>query len=103
MGGLSKAELDAMVEEATVDAYDEGEQVSGFYTMLEEHLCLPFVTQVLGVEVTVADIDLTDGNYVVAICVRDGFRQAIPVLELPLPEPAPDGAEWIAAYRHWLG
>ena len=30
-----------------------------------------------------------------------GRRQAIDVLDLPLPEPLPKGAEWIAAYRHW--
>lgn len=28
--------------------------------------------------------------------------QAIPILDLPLPVPRPDGAEWIDAYRHWL-
>jgi hypothetical protein len=39
----------------------------------------------------------------VAICHRGRERQAIGILDLPLPEPAPDGAHWIAAYRHWLG
>jgi hypothetical protein len=28
---------------------------------------------------------------------------AISVLDLPLPEPPPKGARWIAAYRHWTG
>jgi len=23
------------------------------------------------------------------------------ILEVPLPMPPPDGAEWIEAYRHW--
>jgi hypothetical protein len=36
-----------------------------------------------------------------ADCARDGQHQAISVLDLPLPEPPPKGAEWIAAYRHW--
>jgi hypothetical protein len=40
---------------------------------------------------------------IVAECVRDGHHQAISVLDLPLPEPPPKGAEWIAAYRHWAG
>jgi hypothetical protein len=39
----------------------------------------------------------------VAICCRDQVRQAIPILDLPLPTPPPVGAEWIEAYRHWLG
>jgi hypothetical protein len=37
----------------------------------------------------------------VAICRRDKIRQKIEILDLPLPTPAPAGAEWIAAYRHW--
>jgi hypothetical protein len=32
----SDAELDALIEEATVDAYDETEQTVGFHTMLDE-------------------------------------------------------------------
>ena len=50
-----------MVEEAIVDAYGETEQVCGFYTMLEnDDLELPFDSVVLGAEVTVARLDLTD-------------------------------------------
>lgn len=89
--------LDAMIEEATVDAYNDEEQITGLFTMLEEHLALPFQTTVLGVTATVTKIDLTTGNEIVAICRRDNHK--IPVLELPLADPAPDGAEWIEAYR----
>ncbi|MEU4481720.1 hypothetical protein AB0F68_27200 [Micromonospora sp. NPDC023966] len=54
MGSLSRrAELDALVGEATVDAYDDDEQLSGLFTMIEDNLAVPFTTQVLGVEVTV--------------------------------------------------
>jgi hypothetical protein len=56
MAELSKADLDDLVEEAIVDAYGEDEQLAGFYTMIEENLVLPFMTMVLGVEVTVEDI-----------------------------------------------
>ncbi|PZH16354.1 hypothetical protein C1I97_06785 [Streptomyces sp. NTH33] len=43
--------------------------------MRAEHLAVPFKTVVLGVEVTIRKVDL-------------------------LPDPAPEGAEWIEAYRH---
>ena len=33
--GRSASRLDALIEEATVDAYDESEQRAGFFTMLE--------------------------------------------------------------------
>lgn len=98
---LSRAEIDALVAEATVDCYDEGEQVMGLYTMIAENLARPFSTTVLGVEVTVEDIDLTDDEHIVAQCSRGAIRQVIPVLDLPLPTPAPEGSEWIEAYRHW--
>jgi len=54
------------------------------------------------VTVTVQKIIQTESG-IVADCVRDGHRQAISVLDLPLPEPPPKGAQWIAAYRHWAG
>jgi hypothetical protein len=100
MAELSGAELDALVEQATVDAYDDYEQRSGFHVMLEEHLAVPFETDVLGVEVTVKKVDLRDSG-LVAICVRGKHRQAIGILDLPLPTPRPEGAEWIDAYRRW--
>jgi len=53
VGSLSRARLDALVEEATVDCYNEDEQLTGLYTMIDENLAVPFTTQVLGVEVTV--------------------------------------------------
>jgi hypothetical protein len=40
----SEARLDAMVEEATVDCYNEDEQVTGLFTMIEDNLALPFQT-----------------------------------------------------------
>ncbi|PVE04334.1 hypothetical protein Y717_12550 [Streptomyces scopuliridis RB72] len=97
----TEQELDALVEEATVDAYDTEEQLSGLFTMVQEHLAVPFTTTVLGVQVTVEDIDLTEGSHIVARCVRGPWQQAIGILDLPLPVPAPDGAQWIAAYRRW--
>lgn len=92
-----------MAEEATVDAYGDDEQAVGFYTVVADNLETPFVTSVLGADVTVEKIDLADDNSIVAICARDGIRQAIRLLDLPLPQPPPAGAEWIEAYRHWLG
>ena len=98
---VSKNELERMVEEAVVDAYGESEQVTGFYTMLEDNLALPFDTAVLGVNVTVEKFDLTDDNQIVVVCRRGRERQTLPILDLPLPEPPPKGWEWIEAYRYW--
>jgi len=100
---LSKARLDRLVEEAIVDCYNESEQVTGLYTMIEDNLALPFETTVLGVPVTVERVDLTQREEIVAVCRRSGVRQTVPIIDLRLPSPPPAGAEWIDAYRHWLG
>jgi hypothetical protein len=98
---LSKARLEALIEEAVVDAYGDEEQTGGFFTMIEEHLALPFSVSILGVEVVVEKVDMTRDGRIVAVCKRNGVRQRIEILDLPLPKPAPAGAEWIAAYSHW--
>lgn len=92
--------LDALIEQATVDAYGDEEQRLGLYTAIEDDLAMPFTTEVLGVEVTVTKVDLT-GSGVVAQCRAGRHRQAINILDLPLPTPPPEGAEWIDAYRRW--
>ena len=97
---LNEEELDALVEEATIDAYGDDEQLDGFAVMIEDNLEMPFETTVLGVPVLVKGVTQTASG-IVANCVRDGHHQAIDILDLPLPEPPPKGAEWIAAYRHW--
>jgi hypothetical protein len=97
----SRVHLDALVEEAIVDCYNEDEQITGLFTMLEDNLVVPFQVQVLGVAATVESVDLIASGQIVAICSRDQVRQSIPMLDLPLPTPLPEGAEWIAAYRHW--
>jgi calcium binding protein len=100
VGSLSRARLDALVEEATVDCYNEDEQLTGLFTMIDENLAVPFTTRVLGVEVTVRRVDLV-GSEVMAVCHRGRTRQLIGLLDLPLPDPPPEGVECIEAYRYW--
>ena len=101
--GMDRRKLDRLIEEAVVDAYNESEQRIGLYTMIDENLKLPFKTEVLGVEVTVERIDLNDAEEIVAICARGRKRQAVPIVDLPLPTPPPAGSVWIEAYRRWVG
>jgi hypothetical protein len=100
--GISAARLAEMIEEATVDAYGESEQATGWSTVFENYLELPFETEVLGVRVTVVAIERRDANQIVAVCKRGEHKLAVGVVDLPLPSPKPEGAEWIEAYRTWL-
>ncbi|MFE3455466.1 calcium-binding protein [Nonomuraea sp. NPDC059194] len=95
--------LDELIEQAIVDAYTDDEQLSGFHVMIDENLGVPFETTVLGLRVTVTAIDFHAESGIVAICRHDRHRQAIGILDLPLPDPRPAGAEWIDAYRRWAG
>ena len=101
-GTSRDAQIEKLIERATVDAYGESEQRVGFFTMLEDDLALPFDTEILGERATVEKIDLTPADEIVAICRRGRSRQQIPILDLPLPKPAPPGAQWIEAYRRWV-
>jgi hypothetical protein len=98
---LTKARLAEMIEQATVDAYGDSEQITGWFTMIEENLAVPFETKVLGIPVTIERVDLDRSETIVAICRRGRVRQSLPIINLPLPTPLPDGAEWIEAYRRW--
>lgn len=74
--------------------------MTGFAVMIGDNLAAPFETTVLSVTVTVEEVCQT-GSGIVATCVRGMHRQAIPILDLPLPDPPSRGSEWIAAYGRW--
>ncbi|MGZ5444033.1 MAG: hypothetical protein ACXW5U_18405 [Thermoanaerobaculia bacterium] len=98
---ISKIRLDEMVEEATADCYNDSEKVTGWFTMIEDNVAVPFEVVVLGVPVIVKRVDLTSADQIIAVCVRGRHRQSIPILDLPLPDSPPHGWEWIEAYRLW--
>ena len=96
-------ELDELIEEILVDAYNEDEQVSAFATVLGDEIPLPCEATVLGIPVQVLEIDY-DGEPpgVVARCCRDRHTQNLALTELTFP----DGsiAAWLqAAYLRYLG
>ncbi|MGH9386051.1 MAG: hypothetical protein ACRD2N_17370 [Vicinamibacterales bacterium] len=86
---IAPSRLDAMIEEAIVDAYTESEEAVGFHATIDQHLELPFEIVILGVAVIVKKVDVTAGGDIIAVCYRGRERQAIPILELPLPDPPP--------------
>ena len=101
MATPASRDLDALIEEATVDCYDEAEQVAGFFACLEDELKLPFTTRLFGVDVSVEQIEQTEHDDIVAVCRRDNDTAAIRLVDLPLPTPLPEGAQWIAAWKKW--
>ena len=68
-----------MVDEATVDAYGESEQIGGFCAAIDEHLTVPFETAVLGTTVTVRRVDLTDPDEIVALGSHVSCADTVPL------------------------
>ena len=64
----SPQQLDKMIEEATVDCYDEQEQASGFFTMIEDNLVFPFTARVFGIDVSVVGIEMDDDGSLKVVC-----------------------------------
>ena len=71
-----------------MDAYGESEQTVGFFTLLEERLKLPFRTEVLGMEVTVERLNMTDDEQIVAVCSRGKLQQPVPILGFNFARPS---------------
>jgi hypothetical protein len=79
-----------MIEEARVDCHNEGEQATGWFTMIENTLEVPFQTTVLGVQATVDRIHLDRSEQIVAICRRGPEGESLPILGIR-HSPAPWG------------
>lgn len=72
--------------------------MTGFYAM-SEHLAMQFTSEALGVEIPVDRVDLTydltNDDRLASVCSRGKSRQRIPILDLPSPNPPPEGSEWL--------
>lgn len=101
MTRISRARFEEMVEEATVDCYNDSEKVTGWFTMIDDNLAVPFKASVLGMPVIVERVDLNANDQIVMICARGPHTQSIPLLDLPRPAVLPHGWEWVEAYQQW--
>jgi hypothetical protein len=100
----SKDELNNMVDEITIDAYNDDEQLCAFRQVFEDDLALPAEAFVVGEPVTVLTIGY-DGNErqgLTATCRRDGSIYTVAAHNLIFPENSKAG-DYMAAYRTWLG
>lgn len=97
---LLEEKLKELIEEATIDCYDEYEQRSGFYTMLEDNLGFPFKATVVGEAVEVIGVEQEDER-IDAICKRKGKTYNVDILNIEYKPGEVKGYEWIEAYRKW--
>lgn len=92
--------IDQLIEETTVDCYDEYEQRMGFAGTLEDKLKFPFPAKVVGEKVMVTGLDQQSDDIEV-ICKRNNESYRISILNLEYDPKKVQGSEWIEAYRKW--
>ncbi len=95
---------DKMIEEITVDAYGDDEQLWAFRQAFEGEVDLPADGFVIGVPVSVMAVDY-DGNArrgLTARCRReDGSEHTVGMSDVEFLQSS-EGARHVAAYRKWL-
>ncbi|MGO9977569.1 MAG: calcium-binding protein [Solirubrobacteraceae bacterium] len=96
-------DLDALIDEITVDCYDEDEQLTAFEAAFDEDATFPCRATILGEEVQVLHVDQGNGRReLIATCQRAGCRYEIALLDIDV-HADPATTRLIAAYRRWLG
>src|SRR5262249_2856959 len=95
-----QARLRALIEEATVDCYNEAEEHMGLMNMVEGNVVCPFPAKVIGEEVEVVDLRSPPAGFgLEAVCRYKGKDYRLDVSSLEWPRKKPEGFEWIEAYQ----
>jgi hypothetical protein len=100
----SKEELNNVVDEITMDAYNDDEQLLAFRQALEDEVALPAEASLIGdpVEVLTIDYDGNERRGLTARCRRHGSVYTVAAQDLAFPDGS-NAAHLIAAYLLWLG
>nr|MDO8087071.1 calcium-binding protein [Candidatus Sigynarchaeum springense]MDO8118596.1 calcium-binding protein [Candidatus Sigynarchaeota archaeon] len=100
----SPRELDAIVEEATIDSYGFDEELGSWAVYLEDELVFPFPVRVIGKAVQAIGVEERDG--VVKLKVKSSDKQYwIDLLDVEIVKRAGETNRnelLILAYRRWF-
>ncbi|HUS08736.1 MAG TPA: tetratricopeptide repeat protein [Bryobacteraceae bacterium] len=102
---VNQRALQELIEQITIDADDEGEQLWAFHLAIEREIVLPTDAFVIGEPVSVRKFNY-DGNLLrglTAKCRRpDGRQHVVAAADVVFAE-GTAGARYIGAYRKWMG
>ncbi|HTZ09576.1 MAG TPA: hypothetical protein VMB72_10905 [Acidimicrobiales bacterium] len=94
-------DIDALIDEITVDCYGDDEELSAFAQVFEERASLPCPGTVVGERVEVLAVALVPGRReLVATCQRGPRRYRIALLDIEI-QADPATERLLAAYRRW--
>jgi hypothetical protein len=101
---VSTAELDALIDELTVDCYNDEEQLTGLLTGAEEALVIGEVATIAGAEIRIMAVDLPSDmrRGLTAVCEREGERFELSLVDICFGDTSELGRV-AGAYRRWLG
>jgi hypothetical protein len=91
--------IDSIAEQ---DCDTEEDVAMGLCYAIQEHVRFPIPGRVAGEEVSVLDVEESDGLEVMAICERNGRKYRVRLQDIVLSK-RPVGAQWIEAYRQFRG
>ena len=97
--------LQALIDEATIDCYDEEEQFWGMLAVLDSELNFPLAGTLIGEQLALIG---TDGNAssshrgIVARVLYKDQVYSVSLADLQITGADSRSAEWVAAYRYWL-
>jgi hypothetical protein len=95
-------DLDSLIEDITVDAYDEDEQLMGFENAFDE-ANFPCPGTVVGEDIEVLSVTTANNRReLIATCQRNGKRYEIALLDIDI-HADPTTTRLLNAYRRWTG
>ena len=103
---IDENRLEELLEEATVDCYEEEEEFWGVWATLDNQLNFPLQARALGEPVDVIGLDDNRSSLrrgILATVRKGGQEYHMALSELAFVDPDPTSAEWLAMYRYWLG
>jgi hypothetical protein len=101
---MDEKRLQELLDQATVDCYDEEEEFGGVLCTLEDNLDFPLQAEAMGEPVEVIGLDSRRSSLRRGIVarVRKGDKEyTVGLSELVMIDPDPTSAEWLAVYRYW--
>ena len=99
-------DIDALIEDVIVDAYNEHEQLWSFRQAFEDNARFPFRATVGGAEATVTEVDFKgdERRGLTATCRREGKLHSVSLLDVTPVGPMPlETRQLLDAYRRWSG
>lgn len=94
----------ALLEEATVDCYDEEEEFSGVLSSLADNLQFPLQARLAGDLVEVLELDEDRSSLrrgIVARIRKNEREQRASLADLTFVNLDPTSEEWLAMYTYW--